>query len=281
MGLVANITAGFVRVRNEINIIKQALQFNPGSTKLEYRAPANSGNLLDEFNALLLDMQAKGWMEGNTSMFDFSLLPQQAFLLGYWRLEETSGNRVNAVMPGTFDFLPTGSGAINVVPAKIGNGCAFDSTSVDYLFNPGTPFSVEDDFSISFWYKSDFSYAWGDYVVTKDSNMMIGIEQSRIQLSMTGISSSAISIQSIAANTYNYITITHNAAAKELKCYINGVQDGITHTYTGVPVENPAASLNIGTPYSQIFSAVAIDEVAIWTNCCLSAAEVNAAFNLY
>lgn len=70
-------------------------------------------------------------------------------LVSYWKLDETTGNRLDS--KGTNHLTPTNApvGAAG----KIGNGCDFDSSSSQYLSHPDLNPLGNEDFTYTFWFK--------------------------------------------------------------------------------------------------------------------------------
>ena len=198
-------------------------------------------------------------------------------LVGYWKMDETSGNVIDASGNGNTG-IPTGT---TVAAGKYGNGRSFNGTS-DYVncgnndaLNPGT-----GDFSVGMWVKLPEKLSGNYGVLTKNYNLAYGVfyTSSNDELALypqSGSNNNGIDISSYY-DEWVYVIWTIDNINDIQKSYLNGAFNNQTNYILGDVTS--ISNLNIGryTSGSGYFTGY-LDEIRIY-NRALSAREVKALY---
>jgi hypothetical protein len=214
-------------------------------------------------------------------------------LVGYWRLDETTGTVADDSSSGNRDGTINGSptlGATSILPYGGGTAIDFDGTD-DYVTIPYAAALNPASFSVECWARVDGGAGTFRTVLsTRDVNTrgyVIYATNTDKWAFYVGRASSNSWYEGITAtdatigNVY-HIVGTYDAGTTTAKTYINGVEV-LSGAVTGGLDPNTARALQIGvgvneTPLSFWFNGV-IDEVAIY-NVALSAGTVEAHYDL-
>ena len=213
-------------------------------------------------------------------------------LQGYWKLDESSGTRVDAHTNGN-DLSD-----INTVPAATGiinNGADFTLANSEYLSitdanQIGLDFS--GDFTLSMWVKGA-SYGINSLLGKWDESANNQRAYRPVYFDATGIMSFYYSSDGIESLTKDWTSITLNidtwyhlvfvndvSGSNDINFYINGVSQ--TAVATAVSPFNASSAFVIGADINgvtpQNFFDGIIDEVAVWSRA-ITSAEVTEIYN--
>lgn len=205
-------------------------------------------------------------------------------IVAYWRLDELSGNRLNAVNPAT-NVMSVVTAPNSVVSGRIGNAPRFVGGGVYFSTPSNSDVALgAKDWSFSFWWYPESASNFGLFskgVFAAEYNCSIqsfGGVAVRLRLRTTTPSFPDIFNPAPRPvwtnNTWYHIVIAHNAANKRITYYINNIAYA-PQFYTGV-LATTTDALNIGTSEFSRFDR--FDEFGIWHRE-LSAGDVNTLFN--
>jgi len=190
-------------------------------------------------------------------------------LISYWKLDEASGNALDAHGANTL----TDNNSVGTAVGKIGNARDFELDSAQYFSRAdNADLSTGDiDFTFAFWAKPETLAVTGN-VIAKDN---LGPREHRTLLLTTGViqfivytaagttSGSVSSTPTLSAGTWGFVVVWHDATANTINVQINNGTVDSTSYSSGV--EDTAADFTIGAraagggPYDGL-----IDEVGFW-----------------
>ncbi len=168
-------------------------------------------------------------------------------LVGYWKMDESSGNAVDS-SGNSFTGTPTGT---SVAAGKFGNARSFPGTSNNYISiaNNTALSPTTSGFSVSTWVYPT-STSGSNHIISKDTSVASTRSYYLVQNSNTFIwcmwfSSSQLCATSstFTANSWYHVTGTYDGST--LTIYVNGIASG-TQAVTGTPQTN-TNTLMIGT----------------------------------
>ena len=210
-------------------------------------------------------------------------------LLSYYRLDETSGVRINSVI-GTADLTDNNTVGFSTdgVSSKTENCAEFVAANGEYLSNTAPQLRLGDsDWSISAWIKADISSDQDVIGIWKTSannrewriwyRSSIGAYQ--FEISSNGQSGTVTTVQSGAASSgtwYNHI-ITHSSTGNNVKYYINGTLKN-TASHSGGAFEGNGQFRMGHTFSSSNFFDGKIDEFGVWSRV-ISARDISDLYN--
>jgi len=179
----------------------------------------------------------------------------------YWKLDESSGNAINAF--GGLDL--TNTGTVTYVSGKINNSADFDGTSNQRLSaSNNLGFDSGGNFSFSFWFSLD---AFGaGYIVDLTSNTT---NQRRILVYVGATntvklfaSGNEVESGTLSTGTWYHCVVTSNSSGT-LELFINGSSQGTTSMGT-LNYNNNEFSL--GAPWDSFGSLTngQVDEFGAW-----------------
>lgn len=201
----------------------------------------------------------------------------------YWKLDESSGDAIDAVASND----GTVTGATQGADGKIGTSYSFDGVNDSISFTNDVPTTTG---TINFWMYPTFDLDDGlpHYIYNSanaaNTNNRISFNKQGTDLYDLGIWNSTgtrqvtitFADEEIAKDTWSMVTITYTT--NSVFIYVNNVEKG-TDTSVTTPSGNPA-SLYIGTWIDGALFDYAgrIDEVGVWT-VVLSSAERDSLYN--
>lgn len=210
-------------------------------------------------------------------------------LVGYWKLNELS-----ASSGSSNDFTDSsgngnhgeGSGAITYATVgKLNYSISKSGTSADYIeISDSDTLDNSSRMSFSFWIYPTVLDGQPRGIVTKrvnsGSNLSYGFFMytgNRLNIDIDGSGNRFATTTVFSTNQWYHIAVVYDgtlAAGSRSKVYINGSLD-ITASETSLTIPNYASTLMIGHMQAQSQSFVGkIDDVAIWKDRALTAAEV-------
>jgi len=196
-------------------------------------------------------------------------------VINYWRLDESSGNAVDAVGGNTL----TNSG-VSYGTGKINNGAVYNNTNI-VLTGSGPAFGTAG--SISLWEKITTGDDGGYFFDASSANryyMFYGNDGSG-GCSLNGAGGPTISAGAFVFNQYNHVVLTwdNSLGSNKIALYINGTLYGNSNnaisasTPTNFYIGNRFS--NTGTPDDMQGT---LDEIGVW-NRALSSTEVTDLYN--
>lgn len=206
-------------------------------------------------------------------------------LVSHYRLEETSGNRVDEL--GTNLLTETG-GTINSATGVQGSGADFESADSRYLYN-ASPSSLTDvnTYSVSFWYKPESTGTQGIVGVTTDNDNSIKFQffliSSKIYFRRNksgGTLIDVIGATTLTAGNLYHIVGTFSTT-NGMVLYVNGASDGTSTDLTATV--SATRTLSVGArrraATHDIFTDGIVDEISIWDGRELTSSEVSTIYN--
>jgi hypothetical protein len=206
-------------------------------------------------------------------------------LVAYWKLDETSGTRVDSAGSNNL----TDNNTVGSLTGKIGNAASFVGGNLEYLDN-ASPVITSNVFTVSTWiYPTSYNGSdSGGIIYQGDGNVNLGLHLSVIDFvsgtetlifryDQTGNFAVADNF-SIDLNTWQHVVVTFNAGA--VAFYVNDVAKGTN----SLPGSNPPLNRPFAIGYfydktqSSRFFNGRIDEVGIWSRV-LTAAEITQLYN--
>jgi len=214
-------------------------------------------------------------------------------LVAWWKLDETSGNRVNCINPGVYDMTAVGNPAIEA--GIISNAYTVTIPDPNYILRtPNAPvFAATQDISFHGWVKlkSGAAFRIARLLYNIDAATLHTNYWMNISTDTGGNGSITVvtSADSIGGNTapggmpydiFHHIAVTMEYSTKRIKIYLNG---GLLANVVaaGQPTDTQASCfLSIG----QIIGAnpyvnTSYDEIGFWPNRIITQADVTALYN--
>lgn len=190
-------------------------------------------------------------------------------LLSYYKLDEASGNAIDAHGANNLtDFNTVGSAT-----GKIGNARDFNRAASEH-FHAAT----SSEFSFG---NTDYSFSCWAYAETTSGvlRVLLSKRQTNVALSnytvyfnsdntldcWIGRTSGGVFIvegPAISLNTWYHIIMSHNAATDTVRLVVNGTV--YTGTYTGTPATPSSATFRIGAQNAGDYWDGLVDEVGVW-----------------
>ncbi|MCL5264905.1 MAG: LamG domain-containing protein [Chloroflexi bacterium] len=202
-------------------------------------------------------------------------------LVAYWKLEEPSGTRVDA-MGGGHDL--TDNNTVGQAVGKIGNAASFVSANSESLSRSDVALAMGGrDYSMSLWFyaSSWTTFPWfvtrwkssipidGVYagVYTDGTYRFTGYAAGSVMFDVAGASPLSVS-------TWYHMVCVHDWVGKRAYVYLNNVSNSVTFAAASGDDE-PFA---LGGALTEHFTDGRIDEVGFWTRV-LAPAEVAQLYN--
>ncbi len=209
---------------------------------------------------------------------------QHAHLIGYWKLDETSGSNA-ADSSGQGQTATIAGASLNAATFLEGSPIPFFDGSSDYVALPASFLSLLNtaEGTINLWAKFDAA-TWVDgitryaFIVQVDAGNRIRILKTATsnQLSFNyaaGGASQGVSV-TLSDTTFLMFTLTWSKSADQMKAYVNGAQTGTTQTGLGSWAGSPSIySISLSSSSSAFLGN--LGQVALW-NTPLSADEIAA-----
>lgn len=193
-------------------------------------------------------------------------------LVSYWKLDESSGTRVDS--HGSNDL--TDNNTVLSATGIINNGADFEATNSEYLSITDASQSgldITGDLSISMWMKPE-SWSGQDFWIGKDSisaggrSYIISTTDTYLLFDASSNGTSAvekISAHGMSTGTMYHVVLTYNASAGTAYFYVNNSKGS---QMTGFPtsIYNGNADFTIGAYGAPgNYSDGVVDEVGIWS----------------
>lgn len=210
-------------------------------------------------------------------------------LVSYYRLDETSGVRLNSVI-GATDLTDNNTVGFSTdgVSSKTENCADFIAVNSEYLSHTGAEMHLGDsDWSIAVWLKTDISSNQDVAGLWKTSGhnrewrlwyrSSVGAYQ--FDISSNGESGTVSSVQSgsVSVDTwYNHIII-HSSTSNTIKYYIDGTLKNTTSHSGGAFEGNSPFSIGYTFSSTDYFDGK-IDEFGVWSRV-LSARDISDLYN--
>ena len=210
-------------------------------------------------------------------------------LVSYYRLDETSGVRINSVI-GATDLTDNNTVGFSTdgVSSKTENCADFVAANLEYLSHDGDELRLGDsDWSIAAWLKTDISSDQDAVGIWKTSannrewrlwyRSSVGSYQ--FEVSSDGQSGTVSSVQSgttSAGTWYNHIII-HDSVSNTIKYYIDGTLKNTT-SHSGGAFEGDGQFRMGHTFSSSNFFDGKIDEFGVWSRV-ISARDISDLYN--
>jgi len=210
-------------------------------------------------------------------------------LVAYYRLDETSGTRLNRVI-GATDLTDnntvgfTASGA----SSKTENAADFVAANSEYLSHSGAELRLGDsDWSIAAWIKTDISSnqevmgIWKTSFNNREWRLRYrnSIGGYQFEISSDGESGTVSNVQSgtVSASSFHHHIITHDYVNNNIKYYINGSLKNTT-SHSGGAFEGDG-QFRIGHTFSGAdYFDGQIDELGFWSRV-ISARDISDLYN--
>jgi hypothetical protein len=194
-------------------------------------------------------------------------------LVGYWKMDETSGNAVDSSGNGnTATWAGTGS---HYVAGKFGNGGGFNGTD-DYVRKTSFPTNLKTMFTYSTWIKTGADCSGNYYLMEAEyAEPTMWIQSCLLKVNLRDPGGSSVSTytgaSTLAINTWYHVAATYDDASDSVKIFVNGKLDG-TGTHTSVGNLGGGVTFDIGGRATAFFNGV-MDDVRVY-NRALSPVEV-------
>lgn len=210
-------------------------------------------------------------------------------LMGYWRLEETSGTRVSATSTNDLADIAT----VTSGTGKQGTAASFELDTSEYLSITDAAQSgldITSDLSFSAWVNFQTVPGVARYdIVTKynaganRSYRFQAGDSNQLSMIQVGGGGSAFNVCSRAwtpsSATWYHVAAAFSDSANEIKLYVDGAQLGTTCASMNTASDNGTAEFRIGSGQDagNFFDGL-IDEVGIWSKT-LSSTQVTDLYN--
>jgi len=194
--------------------------------------------------------------------------PGMTDLLGYWELNEASGNALDA--HGANDLTETG-GTIASATGKVGNCRDFEAGDTEYFTKAApTALSWSRTMSVNVWVnlESATTSAWIlDRIGANDGYGILLDATDHPVADLNGGLAMATSSEALNTATWYMLTLTYDANAggvEELKIYVNAVKRGVADYDANIDYDpDPNIYLGCGNGTTAFFDGL-IDELSIW-----------------
>jgi len=208
-------------------------------------------------------------------------------LEGHWKLEETSGARVDVNAVNALDL--TDNNTATSATGKQGTAASFDSGSSEYLsIVDNAPLSFGDvDFTIGCWvYLSSkassrglVSKCNGSGASATEYSLEYDSAGDRFQFRVSNGTTQTIVVANVfgspAMSTWYYIFGQHYAGIDQIAIKVNGLADATAHT---VGAQDSTKAFEIGRTNGSAYMNGRIDEVSVWRRA-LGDAEYTVLYN--
>ncbi|WP_169628115.1 LamG-like jellyroll fold domain-containing protein [Ferrimonas senticii] len=229
------------------------------------------------FESQLIQARAylDGYLPSNIASQYIEVRPQPmplptAGLIGYWPLNEGSGNRAVDYSGSGFDGVISGASWSS---GWDGAALRFDGSNdlvrVDH--RAALSFAADEDFSISVWVNPDADSGWRGLVTkSRDQRPWYGLWIDPDDDWVFGGNSNLATPQSIQANRWQHLVAVQHGALNRRDVYLDGV---LVATGAGQPASGSGDLLFAGTDAVSEYFAGSLDEIRLYRRA-LSADEV-------
>jgi hypothetical protein len=225
--------------------------------------------------------------EGTGSINMTANLPQVAYIQGYWKMEEASGNALD-ISGNNNTLIANSPDTIASAVGKIGNARDLSGTT-EFFETPDvsqTGLDITGEITIAAWIKLD-SNAVDNMIVTKWDNSGGAKKSYRLSVDSTRVINFIIrdpiagdvatsSTTVLSLGSWYHVVATLNQSTDLIQVYINGLANGPAVSATG-NIQDTTTDFCIGcwhNPGEQRFPDGIIDEVVVW-NKALTAGEIS------
>ncbi len=197
-------------------------------------------------------------------------------LLAYWRMDETSGTRVDSIGSNNL----TNNGTVTYADGKQGNAAAFSGSNYFTAANNPSLQSGDIDFTIAGWFYLTSKTGWKEFIV-KGSEYVLEYNPDVDRFRFTTAAGTnrvlANDFGSPSLNTWYFIVAWHDSGANTINIQINNGTANSTATTT--PITAGAADLYVGAQAGPTnYMAGRIDELGFWGKV-LTTSEKTTLFN--
>ena len=194
-------------------------------------------------------------------------------LVHHWKLDETSGTRVDSV--GSSDL--TDVNTVTSVAGKDGNASRSDVANNEYLRNADVPVAWSGDWTVSFWVRPTWEGS-------TDAVFCGGVNEHRVYMLADGQLTGEVDGANTATKTglttdgtvWYHSVMAHNNATGKAQYYIDGAQ--VSSDITTDPETDDGNVVIHAANAGGIPSTSDMDDVMIWERA-LNADEVSALYN--
>ncbi|GEM_PF-1753555 len=212
--------------------------FTLGGNILALGGGADFLGFMDEFRmyrvALTADeIKAEYNLKSQTRVSPFQSDALSDGLVGYWNLNETSGNATDTSGTGT---TLTNNSTTPYTGAKFGNGGEFDGSTDYFEAADNATLSLTGDLTLSAWIQPDDTSGSQNIVGKWDgtnNSYLLAMEGDELRMYIDSASSyQTTTASNLVANTFTHVAGTYSADTQTVKLYVNGVEQTSTTTGT-------------------------------------------------
>jgi hypothetical protein len=190
-------------------------------------------------------------------------------LVAYWKLDEASGNALDAVGSNTL----TDNGSVGTGTGKIGNCRTFSSSYFDHANNSDFGL-VDEDFTFAAWIKPSSLGGFGNTILVKGDlsgggvNYGLSVNTSGkavFVVTATGVGSGSVTANTfgaLSAGTWYHVVGWHDSVNNIVGISVNAGTPDTTSYSSGT--SNDALPFRLGSDANFLPFAGSIDEVGFW-----------------
>jgi hypothetical protein len=206
-------------------------------------------------------------------------------LVGYWDLDESSGNASDTSGNGT---TLTNQGTSTFSAAKFGNGTELNGSSQYFDTTDNSTLSITGNLTLAAWIEPDNVTSHSDHIIgkwddTDESYQLIKVNDEIRMYIDSSSNYETTNATNLSADTVYHVAGVYDTSSQTVKLYINGILEGSTTTGT-IPssIGDDAGEISIGaedtggTPANYFDGH--IDEVRVY-NRALSPTEITNLYN--
>lgn len=169
-------------------------------------------------------------------------------LVGYWKMDESSGNAVDSSGAGT---TLTNVNTATFVGSKFANGTSLNGSTQYFYAVDNTTLSLTGDVALSAWVYAD-TVSGMDVIAGKwdinDYAYLLSLEDGKLRMYIDSISNYQTTDSAVVStSTWTLVTGAYDASAGKVRLYINGREENSSTTGT-IPTSIPddASSFYLG-----------------------------------
>jgi hypothetical protein len=185
-------------------------------------------------------------------------------LVSYWKLDETSGSRIDS--HGDYDL--TDNNTVGSAAGKSSLAASFTLEDAETL-SASYVRAADAAFSVSFWYKPPTYTVSDKFLLTDPEDAFSVVVRSSTGRTKVAINQNDISVQWAAAsiptvNQWHFLVAWHDPVANTITISIDNVSSSSTASTGGTPLGAGTALSLGGNPGVGGYFTGFIDEVAVW-----------------